>query len=398
MSVEVKLVRTYHTGKSVIDRRSLLSAIAVATACAGAPLANDASTRRHDIRITHPRADEIDHMLDVARVPALTYAVIENGRLTEMAVRGFRKERKAATAQTFFDSASLAKPVFAAAALRLADEGVLDLDRPLQSYMPVFQDARAQAITARHVLSHSTGLPNWHFSEEPIAARFAPGTQWGYSGEAHFILLRVIEHLTGKTLAALLDEHVIRPAGMVRSSIVWTSEVAADNAWPHDNFGDPVDDRFITQRISMVRFEYARKAEIDMARWTTEDALQACKANGEDPYPGNAIPNPAFGLWTNAGDYARFLIHAAQDNRRAQPQIRMRGNLAWALGWGLELGAAGPFAWHHGDAGGVKNFFMLHLPSCSGVVVFGNGENAIRIYRRMTRQIFSREFDAFLWV
>lgn len=339
-------------------------------------------------------------MLDVARLPALTYALIENGRISESAAIGVIKlGDRPVSSSTYFDAASLTKPIFATIVLALAKNGVIDLDKPLQDYKAVFEDPQSQMITARHVLSHSTGLPNWHFSmKEPIKSEFKPGSRWSYSGEAYFTLLSVVEYLTQLTFAQLTEKYVFGQAGMHRSSVVWTNEIAADNAWPHDNFGNPMDDKLLTQRQSVARFDYAQKAGVPMERWMTGDALRACEANNEKPVPGNALPNPAFGLWTTAEDYARFLMYASQDPRRAEVVAPMRGNLGWGLGWGLESSAEGRFAWHWGDTSGVKNLFMLHLPSRTGLVVFTNGENGLRVYRRLIRTSFLREFDTFLWV
>jgi CubicO group peptidase (beta-lactamase class C family) len=78
---------------------------------------------------------------------------------------------------TVFEAASLSKPVFAYLVLRLADRGELDLDRPLAEmleYSRVAHDARARRITARMVLSHGTGLPNW--GGEQLTLHFEPGT------------------------------------------------------------------------------------------------------------------------------------------------------------------------------------------------------------------------------
>jgi CubicO group peptidase (beta-lactamase class C family) len=374
-----------------------LVASLVANAAGGVPTAMPRPARGSLSRGT---LLEIPRMLDIARVPALTYALIENGRISESSAVGVAKiGGRPVSSSTYFDAASLTKPIFATIALALAKSGTLDMDRPLQDYQPLFEDPLSQTITARHVLSHSTGLPNWHFSlKEPIKSEFKPGTRWSYSGEAYFLLLSVVEHLTQLTFAQLTEKFVFGPAGMHRSSVVWTDGVAANNAWPHDNVGEPMDDKLLTQRQSAARYDYAQKTGVPMDRWMTSDSLRACEANSEKPVPGNALPNPAFGLWTTAEDYAHFLLYASQDPRRAEVVAPMRGRLGWGLGWGLESSTEGKYAWHWGDGSGVKNLFMLHLPSQTGLVIFTNGENGLRVYRRLTRTCFSREFDAFLWV
>jgi CubicO group peptidase (beta-lactamase class C family) len=382
----------------LLTRRHLGSLVASFVASSGCLAAAAARTAHGSL--SHRSPSEVPRLLDVARVPALTYALIESGRISESAATGVIKlgDRRI-SGSTYFDAASLTKPIFATAVLALAKSGVIDLDKPLQAYKPIFEDAQSRTITARHVLSHTTGLPNWHFSlKEPIKSEFKPGSQWSYSGEAYFMLLSVVEHLTQLTFAQLAEKFVFSQAGMHRSAVVWTESIAADNAWPHDNSGDPMDGKLLTQRQSMARFEYAQKTGVPMECWMTEDALHACEANNEKPVPGNALPNPAFGLWTTAEDYARFLIYASQDPRRGELVAPMRGNLGWGLGWGLESAAEGRFAWHWGDGSGVKNLFMFHLPSRTGLVIFTSGANGLRVYRRLTRNYFSREFDAFLWV
>lgn len=96
------------------------------------------------------------------------------------------------------NGASLVKPVVAQAALEIID----DLDEP------VLGD-----ITVRHVLTHTTGLPNWRpgKSLEPLRS---PGVQWGYSGEGFVLLQRYLERRTGQSLDDLVDAHVFAPLGM----------------------------------------------------------------------------------------------------------------------------------------------------------------------------------------
>ena len=108
--------------------------------------------------------------------------------------------------ETVFEAASLGKPVFAYAVLRLVDAGVIDLDRPLFDYLPIpdANNPRMKRVTARHVLSHTTGLPNWR--QQPVRARARHRTgqaSFSYSGEGYFYLQRVVEALTRAALRPL---------------------------------------------------------------------------------------------------------------------------------------------------------------------------------------------------
>lgn len=80
---------------------------------------------------------------------------------------------------------------FAYAVMQLVQEGHLDLDVPLATYVPdrwIADDAQFLRITARHVLSHRTGLPNWRSQEDPLRVAFEPGLRFQYSGEGYSYL------------------------------------------------------------------------------------------------------------------------------------------------------------------------------------------------------------------
>jgi CubicO group peptidase (beta-lactamase class C family) len=79
---------------------------------------------------------------------------------------------------------------------------MLELDTVLAEYLPqpyVADEPLLPLITARHVLSHSTGFPNWR-SESGLRAGFAPGSAFHYSTEVMIYLQTAIEHLTGQPL------------------------------------------------------------------------------------------------------------------------------------------------------------------------------------------------------
>src|SRR3954452_20312591 len=105
----------------------------------------------------------LPRMLELAAVPGLALGTVENGKVWNA---GFGRASKAPDAPvsqtTIFEAVSLGKPLFAYAVLRLVDRGTLDLDRPLFDYLPIddANNERMRRVTAAHVLSHSSGLPN----------------------------------------------------------------------------------------------------------------------------------------------------------------------------------------------------------------------------------------------
>jgi CubicO group peptidase (beta-lactamase class C family) len=120
---------------------------------------------------TPASSNDVRRLIADARVPGLSMAVVRDDGTVEVTTAGVRNAHlgTALDAQTVFDAASLSKPVFAYAVLRLVDAGKLSLDTPLSRYAPdyVSKDARAAGVTIRHVLSHSSGLPNWRSAEYP---------------------------------------------------------------------------------------------------------------------------------------------------------------------------------------------------------------------------------------
>lgn len=136
----------------------------------------------------------------------------------------------------------MSKPVFAYAVLKLVDQGKLGLDVPLTKYLPrryLEGDARLDAITARIVLSHRTGFPNWRGDGNALKILFPPGERFSYSGEGIVYLQRVVEQIAGKPLDDVMREQVFAPLGMTSSSHVWRADYDARAATGHDADGQP---------------------------------------------------------------------------------------------------------------------------------------------------------------
>lgn len=298
--------------------------------------------------------------LAAARVPGVVVVVLDGPRM-DVSACGLANQAQARpiTADTVFQAASLSKPVVALVAANLAGQGELDLDRPLTAYLdapyrhdqapmaaqPVFDtvdDPRLDRITARMVLSHRSGLPNWAFGE-PLRFATEPGAGWKYSGEGFALLAAVLERVTGKPLQALAEERVFGPLGMRDSSFVWREDYDARVATAYDANMEP----------------------IDAARFHR--------------------PIAAASLYTTPADYARFvraLLLAMPGTPPAQLRERQIAvDVAYALDWGLGVGleehASGDCLFHHGINDGFQSFFMACPERKRGVLWFSNSDNGL---------------------
>ena len=170
-------------------------------------------------------AKEVDHFIESYQkyysIPGVSLALIKDGKLVYHKTYGFAnavtKEKVDST--TLFEAASVTKPVFSFAVQRLAERGVIDLDKPLYLYLPypdIAYDERYKLITARHVLTHRTGFPNWRWmnADQKLNLLFSPGTDYNYSGEGFEYLKMVVEKITGKKVEQVLQEEVIEPIGL----------------------------------------------------------------------------------------------------------------------------------------------------------------------------------------
>ncbi len=332
-------------------------------------------------------------------VPGAAIVVLEDGAVAQRLGFGVRRAgtADAMTADTVIEAASLSKPVTAYAALRLVQAGRLALDRPLveQADLPDVTDARARTVTARHVLRHATGFPNWRFTDEPLVPAFEPGARFRYSGEGYYLLQRVVEQVTAQPFALAMEELVLAPFGMQRSSFVWLPAFEGIVASGH---GDPATPRDGLAEMGRGFAKVADRVGRPPREWTAADALRgAGLANPQrKPVPVMTQPNAAGSLFTTATDYGAFLaralaaggplaLPAALRAEQLRPQTQITDALAWGLGWGLERAGARTLAWHWGDNGSIKNFVVADPEAGRAIAVFTNAASGARAYDRIVR-------------
>jgi CubicO group peptidase (beta-lactamase class C family) len=131
-------------------------------------------------------------------------------------------------ANTLWDMASLTKVIgMTSAMMQLTEAGKVDLDAPVQRYLPEFRGPNKELVTVRHLLTHSSGLPAWRplYKETttPEAARALavataldtlPGIRMVYSDLGAIILGQVVERVSGERLEEYLTRHVFGPLRM----------------------------------------------------------------------------------------------------------------------------------------------------------------------------------------
>jgi CubicO group peptidase (beta-lactamase class C family) len=323
---------------------------------------------------------DFPRLMHEAGVPGIAAAIVRDARVKQYLCFGSCGVRIPARVDenTIFDAASLSKPVFACLVSQQVRRGQLALDVPLSHYLPNYLpgDTRASSITAAHVLSHSSGLPNWRNADIPLRTYFSPGDWFSYSGEGFLFLQRVVEAVTGEPLDTLARRLIFDPLGMARSGFVWRQDMRENRAWPHDAFGN--------------------------------------EALGHKPGEANA----AWSLQTSAADYARFLcatlsgdpVTAAAwgtwfapyiDVRHAgtqclEPATDIATGISWSLGWGLET-AVGTF-FHWGDNGPFTAFTIGSVSGRTAFVAFANGASGLAILPDLVAPFFPGTRSCFSWL
>lgn len=194
----------------------------------------------------------VTRLMAAAEVPGVGIALFNQGKVVYLRTYGFRdtEEQLPLTPDSVMTAASLTKAVFATLVLQLAQDGVLDLDQPVYTYLPkalplypsfrdLANDARYKQLTLRMLLSHTSGFPNWRsYSDDGrLTINFEPGSRYAYSGEGFLLAQLVVETVTQKPLNSILKERLFRRAGMGRSSMVWEARFEKDFANGYDEWG-----------------------------------------------------------------------------------------------------------------------------------------------------------------
>ena len=256
---------------------------------------------------------------------------------------------------TYFEAASLSKPLFAFFVMKQVEKGIIDLDRPLYQYLPypdIEHDERYKRITARMILSHSSGFPNWR--QDTLQIQFTPGTNFLYSGDGYKYLAHVlakVHNIPFNKLDSVFQREVAGPLGARKLHFQWNSDIAENKATGH-----------------------------------VEDTPTHKQRDHKDNDFG-----AAGGLHTDAVNYAQFMIallgssilaeESLEELLRAQIQLPeddvnrlLIGASSWSLGFGIIPTDNGNCYWHAGNNDDFQAWMHFNPQRAYGVVLFSNSD------------------------
>ena len=291
--------------------------------------------------------------MDSLKIPGLSIAVINNGSIVYSRNMGVKNvvSKEPAGPGTIFEACSLSKPIFAYFSLLMAARGVLDIDTPLYRY---YMDKEVDysnpfftALTARMVLNHASGWPNWRDNKtELLKFKFKPGTRSGYSGEGYQHLKRVLNYRLSTDddhLNDYLQEAIVEPLHIRSMNYTWLEGMKKDKAFGHIK-GRPTD-------------------------------------NG--PHGDPRQFDAASSLHTDAEGYAKFIVKLMDTTDavagrllQIQDQLPAEGDgLFRSLGFPYKLIRNKIRYYHSGDNGDARSYCHFYKNQGIGLVMFGNSDN-----------------------
>jgi len=376
-----------------------LSIVAVAALhSADSPTLNASTVNRLDGSTIS--ASEIDatvtRLMRAARVTGAGIALFNDRKVVYLKTYGYRDKENALplTENSVMTAASLTKSAFACLVMQLVQEGVLSLDKPVYQYLPkplpefpeykdLAGDDRYKKITARMLLDHTSGFPNWRWINEDkkLNINFEPGSRFAYSGEGITLLQFVVETMTDRSLAGLMRERIFVPFGMSRTSMIWEPRFETDFANAYDEH---------EHSLGPQRRKY---------------------------------PDAAGSMQTTLADYSRFLqavLHSDRLKKETRdemlaPQIQILSKhefpslsneptdenksirLSYGLGWGLYWTPYGKAFFKEGHDDGLRHYAVCFEKPGVGILIMTNSANGEGIYKELLETLLKNTYTPIEW-
>jgi CubicO group peptidase (beta-lactamase class C family) len=337
-------------------------------------------------------AEQLPTLIEKYGIPGAAVAVLAGGRVVDRAAGVLSTSTGVeATADSVFQIGSITKVWTATLVMQLVDEGTVDIDKTVQSYLPEFEigdkDAAA-AITVRQLLSHTAGFEGDIFTDtgvgddavqkyldvlHDVPQLFSPGEQFSYNNAGYSVLGRLVEVVREKSYDACLRDHLFTPLGLTHAA---------------------------TNPYEAIMFRAAVGHIPSGAEDTLEPAPMWAMARSSSPAGSMLAMRPRdllsfAAMHMNDGvaaDGTRVLesstVAAMQQAHVTLPDLGLMGT-HWGLGWELFETSDGVLVGHDGNTIGQAAFLRTQPEKGVAVTVLTNGGDAFSLYRDITSHVLT---------
>ncbi|MEP9361330.1 serine hydrolase domain-containing protein [Nocardioides sp. CN2-186] len=341
-------------------------------------------------------AEQLPALIEKYDVPAAAVAVLAGGEVVDDAAGLLSMSTKVeATADSVFQIGSITKVWTATLVMQLVDEGKVDLDTTVQTYLPEFaigdKDAAA-AITVRQLLCHTAGFEGDIFTDtgvgddavekymeviHDVPQLFPPGEQFSYNNAGYCVLGRLVEVLREKSYDAALRDHLFTPLGLTHAATGPYEAILYRAAVGHI----PVDAEGTLGPAPVWALVRSNAPAGAMLAMRPRDLLAFAAMHLNDGV---------------AADGTRVLssasVAAMQEIQVELPDLGLMGT-HWGLGWELFQTPDGVLVGHDGNTIGQSAFLRTLPEKGLAVSVLTNGGDAFSLYRDIVSHVLAELGD-----
>jgi CubicO group peptidase (beta-lactamase class C family) len=347
--------------------------------------------------ITVSQIDQtVNQLIQSAHVTGAGVAIFHGGKIAYLKAYGMRDTEKGLplTADSVMTSASLSKAAFATVVMRLVQERILDLDKPIDQYLPkplpeypqyadLRGDDRWKRLTLRILLSHTSGFPNWRAFEDDRKLRihFEPGTRYAYSGEGIVLAQLVVETVTNKSLQVLMEEKLFLPLKMTRTSMVWKPIFESDFANGYDEYG---------RSLGPEKRTNANAA--GSMQTTLHDYANFLSALMRGQILNTPTADKMFDSQISVHSAHQF-PSLANETTTAYNAIRLR----YGIGWGMYSSPYGKAFFKEGHDEGWRHLALCFRQPGDGILILTNSSNGEGIFKPLVDSLLGPTAFPFDW-
>jgi CubicO group peptidase (beta-lactamase class C family) len=338
----------------------------------------------------------VARLMKAAEVTGAGIAIFNDGKIAYLKAYGFRDTEKSLplTVDSVMTAASFSKVAFAYLVMQLVEEGKLDLDKPVYQYFPkplpeypsyrdLANDPLYKKITARMLLSHTSGFPNfrWINDDKKLNINFEPGSRYAYSGEGIELLQFVVETIANQPLQELMQAKVFQPLGMTRTSMVWQDRFESNYANGYDEYGRSIGP------------ERRPKADAAGSMQTTprdfaQFLLAVMNGKGLQPKTRELMLSPQIQIL--AKHQFPTMENIATDENKAIC-------LSYGLGWGLYWTPYGKAFFKEGHDVGWRNYTVVFDQSKTGLLIMTNSANGEAMFKELIETLLKNSYTPIEW-